>query len=208
MRFAAIALVLTACGWSRNPTTPKGGPRGLRASDHLQVAHQHDQLAEEAKRAPPPSEVYPGRIEPGFALAWSRQWNAVQEHERLAQIHRSAAADQYATFEQLCGARTAGEVAISPLVKYGIGGEATERGALVYLRPDFGTSDALFSELSCHRAFMMLAPADMDDCPLDLPGISIDAHGDKEGATLEITIDNPKLVPELQRRIAHELEAH
>jgi hypothetical protein len=89
-----------------------------------------------------------------------------------------------------------------------MGGEATPNGAIVYLRPEYGTPDALLAELSCHRAFMMLAPADMDDCPLDLPGISISAHGDKEGATLEITIDNPKLIPELQRRVAHELEAH
>jgi hypothetical protein len=54
---------------------------------------------------------------------------------------------------------------------------------------------------------MMLAPATtMDDCPLDLPGLLVDARGDGGGITLVITVENRTLVPELQRRIAKELE--
>jgi len=47
----------------------------------------------------------------------------------------------------------------------------------------------------------------MDDCPLDLPDIMLDARGDREGITVSIAVRDPKLVPELQRRTAHDLEA-
>jgi hypothetical protein len=53
---------------------------------------------------------------------------------------------------------------------------------------------------------MMLAPTDMDTCPLDLAGIHVDATGDANGITLTITAHDQRLVPELQKRAAHELE--
>ena len=75
------------------------------------------------------------------------------------------------------------------------------------LSPDAGSPDALLSAMRCHRAWMMLGRADMDDCPLDLPGLRVSAHGDAEGIELTMTIDDPALVPELRRRAAHDLEA-
>jgi hypothetical protein len=55
---------------------------------------------------------------------------------------------------------------------------------------------------------MMLTAAGMDDCPLDLPGLVLDAHGEPESPTIPVanTIVDPKLVGELHRRTAHELE--
>ena len=53
---------------------------------------------------------------------------------------------------------------------------------------------------------MMLAPADMDSCPLDLEGLALDAYGEDEGFTLKLTVRDPALVPELQRRVARDLE--
>jgi hypothetical protein len=46
----------------------------------------------------------------------------------------------------------------------------------------------------------------MDDCPLDMAGIHVDAHGDATGIEVKITIENPSLVGELQRRAAHDVE--
>jgi hypothetical protein len=54
---------------------------------------------------------------------------------------------------------------------------------------------------------MMLAPTGMENCPLDLPNIALDARGDGDGVTVSIVVRDPKLVPELQRRAAHDLEA-
>lgn len=76
----------------------------------------------------------------------------------------------------------------------------------VYLRADAGPADRLLADMKCHRAWMMLAPTDMDACPLDLPGLLLDARGDVEGITLSIVVSDPKLVVEPQRRTAHDLE--
>jgi len=77
----------------------------------------------------------------------------------------------------------------------------------VYLAPDAGPPDLLLAKMKCHRAAMMLAPGGMDDCPLDLPDITLDARGDTDGITVAIGVRDPRLVPELQRRAAHDLEA-
>ena len=53
---------------------------------------------------------------------------------------------------------------------------------------------------------MMLGPSDMDDCPLDLPGLRVYACGSATEIELELIVDDPKLIPELQRRAAHDLE--
>lgn len=54
---------------------------------------------------------------------------------------------------------------------------------------------------------MMLAPAGMENCPLDLPGIKVDVRGDAEGITVSIATTDLDLVSELQRRAAHEMES-
>jgi hypothetical protein len=53
---------------------------------------------------------------------------------------------------------------------------------------------------------MMLAESGMEDCPLDLAGITVETYGDATGISVEIKTNDPSLVPELQRRAAKDLE--
>lgn len=181
---------------------PKGGPRGLRASEHLEVARVHHDAAQSASQWRDPRS-----IESSFTSApWTRSWDAGAEHERLAALHRSRAAALHAAYEEACGSRSVEEISVSPLQRYGIGSWNTSGGVILYLSPDAGSPDRLLADIKCHRAWMMLAAGGMDDCPLDLPGIQLDARGDASGITLSIVIRDPKLVEELHRRAAHDLE--
>jgi hypothetical protein len=95
---------------------------------------------------------------------------------------------------------------MSPLQRYGVGGSNSATGVVLYLSPAAGPADHLLADIKCHRAWMMLGPSAMDDCPLDLPGIVIDARGDVDGITVSIAIRDTKLIEELQRRAARDLE--
>jgi hypothetical protein len=53
---------------------------------------------------------------------------------------------------------------------------------------------------------MLSQDTGMDACPLDLPGLRIQAHGDASGISVELRVRDPRLVPEIQRRAAHDLE--
>ncbi|MDX2091580.1 MAG: hypothetical protein SFX73_27215 [Kofleriaceae bacterium] len=198
-----LAILLASCA---TPTTmaPKGGPRGLRASEHLDVARGHDDAARDATRWPSAGSTASGEIS---FTPWFRSWDTTTEHERLAQVHRSKAAALQAVFAEECGPEASADIAVSPLQRYGTGGWNTSTGVIVYLSRAAGDPERLLAALKCHRAWMMLAPTDMDDCPLDLPGLQLDARGDGEGVTLSISVRDPALVPELQRRTAHDLEA-
>jgi hypothetical protein len=77
----------------------------------------------------------------------------------------------------------------------------------LFLEPGAGRPEALLRAIRCHRAWMMLGERGMEDCPLDLAGIQVVAHGDPGGISVEITVRDPRLVPELQRRAAKDLEA-
>lgn len=122
-------------------------------------------------------------------------------------MHRSEAAALEAAYAEACGTRELKKVIGSPLVRHRAGGWNTSTGVIVYLSPLAGTAETLLGDLKCHRAWMMLAPAGgMDNCPLDLPGLHIDARGDEGGITLVVTVSNPKLVFELQRRVAKQAE--
>ncbi len=208
---SVLAVVATAAGCSSPSTvaTPHGGPRGLHASEHLNVAHEHDELARHDPNSPEVRERQPGSLDYSTAgVPWVRSWDIKEDHERMARIHRSEAATIQAEFDEACGQRSVAEIAVSPLVRYGVGGTNTANGVIVYLTATGGSPDALVAEMRCHRAWMLLAPAaNMDDCPLDLPDIKVDAHGDAEGIALTIIETRPSLVIELQRRAAHELEA-
>jgi hypothetical protein len=136
---------------------------------------------------------------------WYGSWD-VTEHERLADIHRTRAVELNKNYEELCAGVPAAEISRSPLMRYGMGGWNTSSGVIMYLSADAGPPDRLLAQLRCHRAWMMLAPAGMDDCPLDLPGLVLDARGDVDGVTVSISVQDRKLVQELQRRAAHELE--
>jgi hypothetical protein len=200
--FAAVLLALSACA-SSHPSV-RGGPRGLHVDDHLRAAREHEEAAARATRWPDVRSAGPG----GAYMPWTRSWDAGDEHERLAAIHRGEASALLTAYTDACGNRTLNQVAISPLMRYSLGGWNTSTGVILYLSADAGPADRLLADLRCHRAWMMLTETGMDDCPLDLPGITLDAHGEGENAviTVAITIADPQLVGELQRRTAHELE--
>lgn len=195
-----LPLLLAACA-TTTTSTPKGGPRGLRANEHIDQARQHDERAKDDWRWP---SSYGDRA--AYAIPWVRSWDSSADQERLAQVHRSQAAELQAAYTEACGDRPYEAVSVSPLQRYGVGGWNTSNGVILYLTADAGMPDQLMADLKCHRAWMMLAPAGMEDCPLDLPNIQVDARGDSEGITVSIGVRDPALVPELHRRAAHELE--
>ncbi len=201
MRRLALAL-LAGCATTQ-PVPPTGGPRGMRATDHLDAARQNEQRAKDDARWP---DTFAAGTASGHNIAWFRSWDSAAEQERMAEIHRTKAAQLQAAFDEACGPRSASDVSVSPLQRYGLGGWNTTTGVIVYMSPTT-KPDALLAELRCHRAWMMLAPAGMDDCPLDLPGLAFDARGDAEGVTLSIIVRDAALVGELHRRTAHDLEA-
>jgi hypothetical protein len=206
MRMFAIASILIGCA-TTPPPEPRGGPRGLRGSEHLDVARQHDAMARERESWPDARGAGPGDLRQPIAIPWYRSWDTAAEHERLAQTHRAKAAEIQEHYDEQCGDTPPAEAARSPLEIYGIGGWNTATGVIMYLTPDAGPPDRLIARMKCHRASMMLAARGMEDCPLDLPNIALDARGDSDGITVSIVIRDPDLVPELQRRAAHDLEA-
>jgi hypothetical protein len=199
----ALGMLLLASCATTSTVPPKGSPRGLRAAEHLEAARQHENLATR-------SWIWSDAMTPGpstSGVAWVRTWDSAEEHEQLAVAHRSQAAALQAAYEHACGSRSAAEVSISPLHRYARGGWNTASGVILYLAPEAGPADRLLQSLECHRAWMMLAPLPMDDCPLDLPGLLVDARGDDTGITISISVRDPKLIPELQRRAARDLES-
>ena len=212
MRLSPLALLLAGCATTTTTpmSTPAGGPRGLRASEHLDLAAQHDQEARNRSVWPDPSDLGGGGADTATqpaAMPWFRSWDTAAEHERLAEIHRSQAAAIQAAYDEACAGKPIAEISVSPLVRFGIGGWPTAHGAIVYLSAKAGTPDELLAAMKCHRAYMMVAPTDMDDCPLDLPGLELDARGDTDGVTVSLTVKDASLIPELQRRAEHDLEA-
>lgn len=202
MRSAAMIL-LTACA-TTSVTSPKGGPRGLHATEHLDVAHQHEDQARRERTLPDATTAGPGIS----GVAWTMFLDAGADHERLAAIHRSQAEELQAAYDEACAGRLVTEAAISPLRLYGIGSRNTATGVIIYLAGDAGPADRLLADTQCHRAWMRLAPhEDMDNCPLDLPGLELAARGNADVMMLTITIADPALVHELQRRAAQNIES-
>src|SRR5512138_3960334 len=189
-----------------HPTVPPGS-RGLRAGDHLDAARDHERRAQELARWPDARRSDVGRFDDPSTGLWYRAFDTAKEERRLADTHRGEAAAQHAEYTEACGDRPLSEVSKSPLTRFGVGGSNTENGVIIYLTPEAGSREQLLAALRCHRAWMMVDGAGMEDCPLDLAGIHIEAYGDETGASIEITTKDPKLVGELQRRAAHELDA-
>lgn len=209
MSRTVVLCVLAACGASHLEERP--GPRGLRADQHLAIASREDDRAAELAHWPQPRGAAPVGSNPAEQLVtggvWFGSWDTVSEHRKAAEYHRDAAAELEAEYEQACGDASGESVSVSPLQRYGIGASSVPGGTLVLLSPGAGPPDKLLSAMRCHRAWMMLGRTDMDDCPLDLPGIHVEARGDANGVELTITVADPQLVDELRRRAAHDLEA-
>jgi hypothetical protein len=175
----------------------------MRADDHLDAAREHHRRAEELRRWPEAQRTN-GFTDPASGL-WYRAWDTASEHDDLAAMHREEAARLHAAYDEACANIAPERIRVSPLVRFGEGGAAIDRGVVVYLRPEISANE-LLAELRCHRAWMMLAEAGMETCPLDLPRLHVQAHGDARGVSVEITVSDPLLVPELQRRAARDLE--
>jgi hypothetical protein len=205
-RFPLLCLVAACAAPIANE---KPGPRGLRADQHLSLASREDDHTEELTRWPDTRPAADGTQlnQERTVSTWFGAWDTAAEHRRLAQVHRSAAAQLEAEYEEACGEESASAVSVSPLQHYAVGGSATPEGTLVLLSPGAGPPARLLAALRCHRAWMMLGRTDMDDCPLDLPGLRVSARGDANGIELTMTVSDPALIPELRRRAAHELEA-
>ncbi|MFT3698643.1 MAG: hypothetical protein QM831_36190 [Kofleriaceae bacterium] len=198
-------LFLTLFGCAGPTTESSSSPRGPRADEHLAAARREDARANELVQWPQPTFGNPaGQDQPQFV--WSGSWDTVQEHHRHAEEHRTAAARLEAEYEDACRDTPAEQVMTSPLQRYGIGGSATATGALVLLAPEAGPPERLLTAMRCHRAWMMLGRTDMDDCPLDVPGLRVTAKGQANEIQLELSVDDKKWIPELQRRAAHDLE--
>lgn len=200
-------LLLAACAGAPSVATEKPGPRGLRADQHLSIAAREDERASQLDRWPERRSTAPDSPDMHLVtVPWTGTWDTSEEHRRRASAHRSAAAQLDADYQEACGSTSAELVSVSPLERYGIGGTPTATGASVILTAEAGPPARLLGELRCHRAWMMLGQTDMENCPLDLPGLHVHARGDATSIELELTVDDPKLIPELQRRAAHDLE--
>lgn len=202
MQRALAIILLSACG-ATPPPVHEGGPRGLRATDHMSEARRHEEA--DRQRMSWPDTRSPGPTEPHLRV-WFRSYDS-GEHDRLADIHRSEAGAMNAEFSEACAGLSGDEITVSPLKRFGVGGWNTTTGVILYLTPQTHAPDKLLAQMRCHRAWMMLGPSDMEDCPLDLPGLAIDARGDENGVTVSLVVRDPKLVTELQRRAAKDLEA-
>lgn len=205
--YLVTTLALVACGASQSEPA-KPGSRGLHASEHLAAARDHDEAARQQSmwgdtRIPDAT----GRVDQNLiGTPWHRTWDTAADQQRAAAVHRSEAQAIYAAYEEACGEHPSAEVATSPIVRYGVGGNPTADGVVLYLSTQAGPADRLMAELACHRAWMRLAPANMETCPLDLAGLRVDAKGTDDGITLTLTVRDRSLIPELQRRAAHDLE--
>lgn len=205
MRHLAIVL-LAACASGPPPRSEYPGSRGPRASEHMDQAREHDELARERASYPDtrPDDGTGRTDQLLLGTTWRRTWDTAEDHARTAAYHRSVAAQLHAEYAEAC---PDGPVTVSPLVRYGAGGSPIEDGVTIYLSPDAGNPDALMAQMRCHRAWMMLQPdPSMDLCPLDLADLQIEATGGKEGVTVTLHVTDRTLVPELQRRAAHDLE--
>jgi hypothetical protein len=177
----------------------------MRADAHLQAARDHEARAAELARWPEMQRDVTGFESPAGGL-WYRKWDTAADQRRVAQHHRSEAAHLQAAYEEACANVASDQTAISPLQRYGIGGFESAAGVVIMLDAEAGPPARLIPAMRCHRAWMMLHEAGMQDCPLDLPGISVEAYGDETGISVEIHVADPALLPELKRRATKDLE--
>lgn len=181
----------------------------MRASDHLEAAREH---AEAAQRSgwPDHRAGADGSIasSPGVAgPPWFYYWDPASDHARLAEVHRSQAAQIEADYQAACGDRPIADISVSPLAHHALGATEIANGTVVFLSNDAGTPEQLMAEMRCHRAWMMLGRMNMDACPLDLDGIEVVAHNGDGAIEVMLTTTKPALVKELQRRVAIDVEA-
>jgi hypothetical protein len=208
MRALALLLVLpiTACATTAAPRSKApDASRGMRADAHLEAARSHDARAASLARWPEMQRDPTGFEDPASGL-WYRSFDSARNESRLAAQHRTEVARIHAEFDEACAELAGTDVTISPLQRFGLGGIPTEHGVVIVLSRDAGPPNRLMAALRCHRAWMMLGEAGMENCPLDMRGLKLQTYGDETGISVEITTSDRSLVPELQRRAAQDLE--
>lgn len=106
-----------------------------------------------------------------------------------------------------CAAQPIPHSEVSPLVRFRTGTVNTRTGVVIYLSTLADPPDQLLIALRCHRAWMLRAPH-MDDCPLDLPNLTVEARGDDTHVAIWVTARDPRMVAEVQRRVERSVETH
>jgi hypothetical protein len=207
MHRLALLASLVACSQSVPPKPTNPASRGLRADQHLDAAREHARRAEELSRWPDPHHNDIATYDAPSSGLWYRAWDQAKDQRRIAEVHRSAAAQLQADYDEACVDVAPTAIRVSPLARFGRGGMEIADGVVVFLSSDAGPANRLLAELRCHRAWMMLSQnTGMEACPLDLPGLRIEAHGDPTGISVELHLRDSALVPEVQQRVARELE--
>lgn len=202
-----LLLALVACSQTVPAKPTARTSRGLRADQHLDAAREHARRADELSRWPDARRNDVGRYDDPNSGLWYRAWDQAKDQRDFAAAHRSAAAELQAAYDDACANVAPESIRVSPLTRFGTGGMPADDGVVIFLSSDAGPADRLLAELRCHRAWMMLsANTGMEACPLDLPGLRIEAHGDPTGISVELHVRDSALVPELRQRAAHELE--
>jgi hypothetical protein len=164
-----------------------------------------------AGATPPPREAEPPRpsattqprpaVRDLDAQPWSFRWDAGAERDRLPRD----AAGLEAEYARFCGPSSPPKLTGSPLLRYRETSYNTSSGVVIVLSPLAGTRDSLLAELRCHQVGLVMSePA--DGSPFDVPGLVIDAVGDRYGISLTLTVRDPADLPDLQRRIERGVE--
>jgi len=177
----------------------------MRADAHLQAARDHEARAAELARWPEMQRDAAGFDDPATGL-WYRKLDTSAEEQRAAEFHRSEVSRLQAAYDEACAGVAAEQIRVSPFQRFGLGGFNIDGGVILMLSREAGPSEHLLASIRCHRAWMMLGNTGMDDCPLDLANITVEAYGDETGISVEIKPRDPTLIPELRRRIAKDLE--
>ena len=157
---------------------------------HVARALKYAQLAD-ALRAQPQRRLDDAR---------SGMWVRALEEERQADAHLTAAAALRARYEERCAGVATEDVQMSRLQRLARGGEPRKDGVVVFLPASAGPADRLVEALRCHQAWVRLGEAEGDQCPLEITGVDLVAYGDDTGVSVEITVSDPALDGELQRR--------
>ncbi len=198
--FAAFA----SCSVPKVPAQPPAA-RGPHANEQLAAAREHTRRAEALARWPEARRGDPDRFDDAGTGLWYRSWETANDPYRAAPVHASEAGRK-GTYDEACIGVPPAHQTSSPLQRHGLDSTPTANGVIVFLRPDAGAPDRLLAEIRCHRAWMMLAVTGEDVCPLDIANVHIQAHGDKAGISIEISVADPLLVREVQLSAAHDLE--
>lgn len=203
MRPYLVATIIAACAAPSAiaPRATSPSSRGMRADAHLEAARAHEARAAQLARWPEMQRDAAGFEDPASGL-WYRGLDTARLAQQLAQSHRSEAARLHAEYDDACAGMSGADVTVSPLHRYGVTGMSTATGAIVVLSREAGPPDRLMAAMRCHRAWMMLGEAGMEDCPLDLRDITVQVYGDETGISVEIAASDRTLIPELQRRVA------